>query len=331
MKIKNILVTIPKGLGDSIQCLPAIEGLLQHFSNHSIKLVCADFLVNLYKIYLPDIYVVADKDIEKYKNIEYEWFIDLASLDWSFKLKEYIQYKHIAYHKFYTCQISEGFKSKIVIDNNESDALFFDVSGRGGDKFYDKPAWSLEAELISKIIGDDKWIDDNMFPRLRYKNKQYNNNTILLLPGGTGAKRKWPNEYFKELIEYLLYKGNDVDLVLGPEEIEVIPFYKNISGLTVFDNLSLVQLSKKIISSNYIITQDCGPMHLACALGKPVLAIFGPTNENCWFTYNSKHQKVIRKGEMIRSGVIKNLESWKDWPTVKEVISAIPTIYISGL
>jgi hypothetical protein len=31
---------------------------------------------------------------------------------------------------------------------------------------------------------------------------------------------------------------------------------------------------------------------------------------------------------MIRSGVIKNLESWKDWPTVKEVISAIPTIYI---
>jgi ADP-heptose:LPS heptosyltransferase len=331
--MSNILVAIPKGLGDSIQCLPSINKLFYHFPNHNIDVICADFLVELYRIYLPKLNVFSSQETKRYQKIEYEWFIDLASLEWSCELKEHIQYKHIAYHKFYTCQINNNFKSKIIIDNKEFHTVLFNISDTGNDNLYDKPAWSLEAEVIAKIVGVDinKWIDDNMFPRLRYKNKQYNNNTILLLPGGIGAKRKWPNEYFKELIEYLLYKGNDVDLVLGPEEIEVIPFYKNISGLTVFDNLSLVQLSKKIISSNYIITQDCGPMHLACALGKPVLAIFGPTNENCWFTYNSKHQKVIRKGKMIRSGVIKNLESWKDWPTVKEVISAIPNIYISGL
>ena len=196
--MRHILITFPRGLGDSIQCLPALDKLLYHFPNYTINLICADFLVDLYAMYFPKIDVFLDIDVERYKNIEYEWFIDLASLDWSFKLKEHIQYSHIAYHKFYTCQMRDDFKSKIVIDNQESDALFFDVSGRGGDKCYDKPAWSLEAEVIAKIIGADldKWIDANIFPRLHYENKQYNKNTILLLPGGTGAKRKWPNEHF---------------------------------------------------------------------------------------------------------------------------------------
>lgn len=64
-------------------------------------------------------------------------------------------------------------------------------------------------------------------------------------------------------------------------------------------------------------------MHLACALSKPVLAIFDPTNENCWFTYYKKHQKVIRKGKMIKSGFIKDI-TCTDWSTVKEVSEEIP-------
>ena len=62
-------------------------------------------------------------------------------------------------------------------------------------------------------------------------------------------------------------------------------------------------------------------------IGKPVLAIFGPTNENCWFTYNGEDQKVIRKGKMIKSGFVKNVD-WTDWPTVEEVIKEIPKQYL---
>ena len=327
--MKNILITIPKGLGDSIQCLPSIDKLVHHFPNHIINLICADFLVELYRVYLPMLNVFSSEEVERCSNIEYEWFIDLASLDWSFDLKDNIQYQHIAYHRFYTCQINKEYKSKIVIDKKEFDTLFFDVSGRGGDESYDKPAWSLEAEIIAKIVGEDinKWINENIYPKFNIKENFVEIKSILFLPGGIGNKRKWPNEYFKELIKYFIDKGNNVNLILGPAEMKVIPFYKDISGLTVYDNLSLIQLSEKIMASNYIITQDCGPMHLACSLGKPVLAIFGPTNENCWFTYNGKDQEVIRKGKMIKSGFIKDI-TWIDWPTVAEVIKAIPAKFM---
>ena len=219
--------------------------------------------------------------------------------------------------------------SKIIIDDKEFDATTFNILDKADDNLYDKPAWTLEAEVISKIIDLDigKWIAEGVSPKFIIKDTFVKADTILLLPGGIGKERKWPHENFRELIKQLTNKGKAIDVVLGPAEAGVVPFYKAISGLNVFDNLSLLQLSKKILLSKYIITQDCGLMHLACTLGKPVLAIFGPTNENCWFTYNGEDQKVIRKGKMIKSGFVKNVD-WTDWPTVEEVIKEIPKQYL---
>jgi ADP-heptose:LPS heptosyltransferase len=47
----------------------------------------------------------------------------------------------------------------------------------------------------------------------------------------------------------------------------------NLAGRT-----SLVEMVECIRASRLVITNDTGPMHVAAAVGRPIIALFGPTN-----------------------------------------------------
>ena len=48
--------------------------------------------------------------------------------------------------------------------------------------------------------------------------------------------------------------------------------------LDLTGNTSLPEMIEWIRVGEYIMTNDTGPMHVAAALGKPVIALFGPTD-----------------------------------------------------
>ena len=101
----------------------------------------------------------------------------------------------------------------------------------------------------------------------------------ILNPGaGWGAKR-WPTERYGEVARVLAGKGYDVVINAGPGE-EILAKEVNAASGNIAIGLSpaldeLIALTRR---SSLVIAGDTGPLHLASALGKPVVGIFGPTD-----------------------------------------------------
>ena len=105
---------------------------------------------------------------------------------------------------------------------------------------------------------------------------------IAIQPGARWPNKRWPVEYFAELIRQLARKfpharfavlGDKEDTALGGSISHTEPERCfNLCGQT-----SLREMIEWIRLCDLMITNDTGPMHVAAALGKPVVALFGPT------------------------------------------------------
>jgi heptosyltransferase-1 len=103
----------------------------------------------------------------------------------------------------------------------------------------------------------------------------------ILHPGARWPTKLWPGPHWARLAEWLIRdKGfqvvltgssGDRDLVGEIVAQATVPLL-NLSGRT-----SLAELAALFKKARIAVTTDTGPMHLACALGTPVAALFGPT------------------------------------------------------
>jgi heptosyltransferase-2 len=101
-------------------------------------------------------------------------------------------------------------------------------------------------------------------------------------PGAAyGSAKCWLPERFRAVTEKLLklenvqivYFGDAVTQPLVKEICQGLPV-TNLAGLTTLRELAcLIKLCK------VILTNDSGPMHIAAAVGTPLVALFGSTNE----------------------------------------------------
>lgn len=102
---------------------------------------------------------------------------------------------------------------------------------------------------------------------------------VVLNPGaGWGAKR-WPVERYGDVARLFFEKGYSVVINSGPGEEALAKEVKAASGNTALVlSPSLDELIALMRRSSLVVAGDTGPLHLASALGKPVVGIFGPTD-----------------------------------------------------
>ena len=128
-------------------------------------------------------------------------------------------------------------------------------------------------------IADDvkqKWFSENS------KLKTQNSKLILLQPGARWKNKRWPAKYFAELVRALAQKfpdarfavlGDKGDQPLGEMILQAAPDKTlNLCGAT-----TLLEMIECVRRCDLLVTNDTGPMHVAAALGKPLVALFGPT------------------------------------------------------
>lgn len=102
---------------------------------------------------------------------------------------------------------------------------------------------------------------------------------VLMNPGaGWGAKR-WPVERYAAVAATLAHRGLRILLNAGPgEEPLAQAIHEQSGGLAAPVHCSVAQLIALTRRVALVIAGDTGPLHLACALGRPVVGIYGPTD-----------------------------------------------------
>jgi heptosyltransferase-1 len=105
---------------------------------------------------------------------------------------------------------------------------------------------------------------------------------IALQPGARWPNKRWPIELFAETARQLAVQLPEVGfVVLGGEDDKPLGDFLAASlperGLNLTGRTSLPESVEWLRRSDLLLTNDTGPMHIAAALGKPLVALFGPT------------------------------------------------------
>jgi heptosyltransferase I len=123
---------------------------------------------------------------------------------------------------------------------------------------------------------------------------------VLISPGaGWGAKR-WPAERYAAVAEGMIARGCRVLVNAGPGEEPIADVIVKTTGGAASPLLpSLENLIALTRRSALVIAGDTGPLHLACALGRPVLGIYGPTDPSRNGPFGTRF-RVLRHPESRR-------------------------------
>ena len=112
--------------------------------------------------------------------------------------------------------------------------------------------------------------------------------------GGWYTKR-WGMQRFAQLCDRLIAEhGCSVVLTWGPGEQEQVESIRGAMHETPFipPPTSFPQLAALLNRCDFVISNDTGPMHIAAAVGTPVLGIYGPTNPTLQGPYGEGHRTV---------------------------------------
>jgi lipopolysaccharide heptosyltransferase I len=105
---------------------------------------------------------------------------------------------------------------------------------------------------------------------------------VALLPGGRWENKRWPVQYWIQLVKLICQNPEAKFVILGSKDEgaldETIAAAAPERCLNLAGHTSLAEMIECLRLSRLVITNDTGPMHAAAALGRPVVALFGPTN-----------------------------------------------------
>ena len=138
--------------------------------------------------------------------------------------------------------------------------------------------WLPERPEIAAAVKQKWLVDVSLHPQPSILDPRW----IALQPGARWENKRWPVHHFAGLVRLLAEKfpdmrfavlGNRDDQPLG----EIISRAAPERCLNLCGEISLLEMVEWIRLCDLMVTNDTGPMHAAAALGKPTVALFGPT------------------------------------------------------
>jgi heptosyltransferase I len=113
---------------------------------------------------------------------------------------------------------------------------------------------------------------------------------VVLIPSARWSTKVWPVSQFAELADRLRRDGLQV-VVVGGEPPAVKDLLAGLDGvIDLRGKTSLAELGGILQRADLVIANDTGPLHLAAALGRRVIALMGPTDPRRTGPYGDSHR-----------------------------------------
>ncbi len=117
---------------------------------------------------------------------------------------------------------------------------------------------------------------------------------VALHPGSGSPGKNWPLDRFLELADWLDRQGRPAFFILGDAEHEqAAGLARAASTRPVVRGRDLAAVAGVLAAAGAYVGNDSGITHLAAALGRPSVALFGPTDPDRWGPRGS-HVRIVR-------------------------------------
>lgn len=146
---------------------------------------------------------------------------------------------------------------------------------------------------------------------------------LAMAPGTIWETKHWGTGKFAEVARHFLHKGFAVALMGSRRERIVCEAVARLApgAVDMAGETTLTELVALIRRSAISVTNDSGPMHLAVALGRPVVCIFGPTDP-VWIGPYGRAGAVLQAGVPCSPCLLRQLSRCHHGHVCMEDVSA---------
>jgi lipopolysaccharide heptosyltransferase II len=279
----KILILKPSSLGDVVQALPALRLIKRWQPEARLYWWIAAPLGPLLEgdpdleglFYFrrkgwsqPEYWFEFADQLRRMRALHFDWVLDLQSLARSALV----------------AWLANGGLTVGLQDDREGAAGFYDLA-------IPRPSYQTHAvdwylELLKRLdvptSASFEWLPRR--PAIARKIEEESGafkRLVVLNPGARWENKRWPAASFQSLASAFL-KQPDLGLAVlgGPSDMELGKAIAGLDSKRILDlsgRTSLPEMVEWIRKADLMVSNDTGPMHIAAALGTPLVPIFGPT------------------------------------------------------
>jgi ADP-heptose:LPS heptosyltransferase len=156
---------------------------------------------------------------------------------------------------------------------------------------------ALERRLVDRYLALVEREPGSFRPSLHVGDVHERRGVAIAVGAAHDAKR-WPIEYFSELVRELVDAGRDVTVIAGPGEEALVEAAIADSGAGAWDaRRPLGELARAIAGCEVLAGNDSGLLHVAEAVGTPVVGLFGPT-VRAWGYFPWREESQVLEHEL---------------------------------
>lgn len=300
--MKKILVIQTAFAGDLILTLPLIQTAHAFFSPCEIDVLCIPSTEELLTNH-PSIshVIVYDKKSDRY-GVHLMTRLRKVILRRSYDI---VLSPHRSFRSAMISRMSCAAR-RVTFNTSAGKSLYTDIVDYRNDLHEIERVLSLMSVFGSSVQYDRQ---AKLFPTEKQKKKvdsffrehHIDRPVIAIAPGSVWATKRWTVEGFTRLTSQCIQDGFDVVLIGGERDRNIVESIRSHNQIdhcySTIDKFSFLESAGLLQHASVLVSNDSAPVHIASAMGVPVVDIFGATVPEFGFApYGVPHRVVQKHG-----------------------------------